>query len=70
MGKVITHWNVLITTQATCENNLDPMLVGHQNSPDAVISQGFLLYENLKGAKSGINLSEVLAFSIEPVFEE
>ena len=70
MAKVITHWNVLITTQATCENNLDPMLVGHQNSPDAVISQGFLLYENLKVAKSGINLSEVLAFSIEPVFEE
>lgn len=70
MGKVITHWNVLITTQATYENGLAPILVGHQNSPDAVISQGFLLFENLNGGKAGVNLSEVVAFSIEPQFKE
>lgn len=70
MGKVITHWNMLITTQATYENGLEPMLVGHQNSPNPVISQGFLLFENLKGAKAGVNLSEVVAFSIEPQFKE
>jgi len=70
MGKVIKHWNVLITTLDTYESGKSPMLIGRQSSPDAVIEDGFLLHENLNGAKSGINLNQVLAFSIEPVFEE
>ncbi|MEX5413396.1 hypothetical protein [Atlantibacter hermannii] len=70
MGKVITHWNVFIATRETYESGESPMLIGHQSTPDAVIEHGFLLHENLNGAKSGINLSEVLAFSIEPQFKE
>jgi len=70
MGKLIKHWNVFIATRETYDSGKSPMLIGRQRSPDAVIENGFLLHENLNGAKSGINLSEVLAFSIEPVFEE
>ncbi|MBY4887717.1 hypothetical protein K5Y32_07195 [Pantoea sp. DY-15] len=70
MAKLIKHWNVFITTQASFSHGGDRILVGAQRSPNPNIDAGFLLFENLDGAQSGVNLREVLAFNIEPEFIE
>lgn len=71
MPKVIKHWNVFITTPDSYHREGEGrMLVGSQMSPDPCIDAGFLLFENLDGSQSGVNLSEVLTFNIDPVYEE
>jgi len=70
MPKLIKHWNVFIATNETFSNGEERMLVGFQSSPDPYIEAGFLLFVNIDGAQSGVNLREVLFFNIEPVYEE
>jgi hypothetical protein len=70
MGYLIKNWGVYIQTQTGYSSGDGKILVGRQLSPHPNIQQGFLLYENPEGAQCGINLSEVLAFSIEPQFIE
>jgi hypothetical protein len=70
MVKLIKHWNVYIMTANDYANNQGRELVGRQCSPNPVIEQGFLLFENLDGAQSGLNLREVLAFNIVPQYSE
>lgn len=70
MPKVVKHWNVFIATNETFCNGEERMLVGFQSSPDPYIEAGFLLFINIDGAQSGVNLREVLFFNIEPVYEE
>ncbi|WP_336747881.1 hypothetical protein [Pantoea vagans] len=70
MLKLIKHWNVNIMAASDCTNNQGMQLVGCQRSPYPVIEQGFLMFENLEGAQAGLNLRDVLAFSIDPQFVE
>lgn len=70
MARLIKHWNVNILTNSDYSNNQGKQLVGHQLSPYPVIEHGFLLFENTEGAQSGVNLRDVLAFSIDPQFVE
>ena len=70
MPKLIKHWNVFIATNETFSNGGERMLVGFQSSPDPYIEAGFLLFVNIDGAQSGVNLRKVLYFNIEPVYEE
>lgn len=70
MSKLIKHWNVFIATNETFCNGKERMLVGFQSSPEPCIEAGFLICVNTHGAKSGVNLREVLLFNIEPVYEE
>ena len=52
------------------ENGNEHFCVGKSRTEKPVIEHGFLMYENHKGFHAGINLSEVVAFSIEPEYEE
>lgn len=70
MVKLLKNFNVLITTTETHANNTPPMVVGVQMSEHANIESGFLLFQNMNGSQAGINLAGVLAFSIEPQYEE
>lgn len=68
--KLISHWSVFAHTKETMSQGLPPSLLGVLPSPDPVVCDGFLLYENQDGNRSGINLSQVLCFSIVPEYEE
>ncbi|WP_210461688.1 hypothetical protein [Pantoea ananatis] len=70
MVNLIKNWDVYILTPLDYSSGDSKKLVGRQLSPHPNIQQGFLLYENLDGAQCGINITEVLAFSIEPQFIE
>ncbi|HCL5936731.1 TPA: hypothetical protein N2O04_000257 [Citrobacter freundii] len=70
MAKIVKSWNVMVTTSEMIAHGQGPMLVGTQMSPSSDIRGNFLVYKNLNGADAGINLSQVLAFSIEPQYEE
>lgn len=70
MGKVIKHWNVMVAGKHIIENGNEPFCEGKSRTEKPVIEHGFLMYENHKGCHAGINLSEVVAFSIEPEYEE
>jgi len=70
MGYLIKNWDVYILTQSGYSSGDSKKMVGRQLSPHPNIQQGFLLYESPDGAQCGINLSEVLAFSIEPQYIE
>lgn len=70
MAKVLTHWNVKVSTEETLKHGLDPMLIGTTKTNKPNIQHGFLMFENHSGCHAGINLSEVMAFSIEPEYKE
>lgn len=70
MVKIIKHWNVMVADKHIIENGNEPFCVGKSRIEKPVIEHGFLMYENHKGCRAGINLSEVVAFSIEPEYEE
>lgn len=70
MAKLIKHWNVVVRTKETLENGIDVMRIGKSRTCKPVIEHGFLMFEDHNGSQSGINLSEVSVFSIEPEYEE
>lgn len=70
MPKVIKHWNVVVCDQHITQSGKEPFILGKSRTEKPVIEHGFLMYENHKGCHAGINLSEVVAFSIEPEYEE
>lgn len=70
MARVIKHWNVMVADKYIIQDALPPVCLGKSRTEKPVIEHGFLMYENHKGCHAGINLSEVVAFSIEPEYEE
>lgn len=70
MGRIIKHWNVMISTQETLHNDCGSICIGKSRTHKPVIEQGFLIFEDHKGSQAGINLAEVSIFSIEPEYEE
>ncbi|HCO3755881.1 TPA: hypothetical protein ACNTUM_000882 [Escherichia coli] len=70
MAKIIKHWNVMVADKFIIQDGREPICLGKSRTQNPVIEHGFLMYENHEGCHAGINLSEVLAFSIEPEYEE
>lgn len=70
MPRIIKYWNVMVADRRIIENGNSPFCLGKSKTHKPIIEHGFLMYENHNGSQVGINLSEVVAFSLEPVFEE
>lgn len=70
MAKIIKYWKVMVADRHIIENGNDPFFLGKSKTHKPIIEHGFLMYENHNGHQAGINLSEILAFSLEPVYEE
>lgn len=68
--QMISHWNVMLTTQDSHLNGMGSFIAGKTKSQSPTIEHGFLIYESKEGFTSGINLSEVLHFSLQPEFLE
>lgn len=60
----------MVATPETLQHGLRPIHLGKSKTDKPVIEHGFLIFEDLKGCLTGINLSEVSIFSIEPEYEE
>lgn len=70
MEKKIKHWNVMVADKHIIQSGQEPFCLGKSRTEKPVIEHGFLMYENHKGFHAGINLYEVVAFSIEPEYVE
>ncbi|MXF49874.1 hypothetical protein GR294_25680 [Raoultella sp. Lac2] len=66
--KMIKYWNVKVLSKAAFENGFPEKILGTTTSCKATIESGFLLYTSLEGCAEGVNLSEAIHFSIEPVY--
>lgn len=60
----------MVADRHIVENGNHHFCLGKSKTHKPIIEHGFLMYENHNGAQAGINLSEVVAFSLEPVVEE
>jgi len=60
----------MISTQEILQVGSSHICIGKSRTHKPVIEHGFLMFEDHKGSHTGINLSEVSIFSIEPEFEE
>lgn len=70
MVSAISHYDILITTQHEYECGGPPKIFGSTfSSGPAEISGGFLLYEDLSGAKCGLNLQGVLHYAFVPAID-
>lgn len=70
MAKIIKYWNVMVADKYILERGSDQFCLGKSKTHKPIIEHGFLMYENHNGYQAGINLSEIVNFSLEPVFEE
>lgn len=70
MARLIKHFNILAATQKSLAQGIGLQPLGKSRTNEAVIEQGFLLFENEHGCQAGVNLSEISLFTIEPEYEE
>lgn len=70
MPKVVSYWNVVLTTIACIENGEPAFIAGTARSCNPTIENGFLMYTSPEGFSQGVNLAQVAHFSIEPVYLE